>query len=63
VFIAVGTQWPAFALLLLFTHATWQHFVHEHWLILTTNNQDLTQWGAVVAMPATTTALWLAQLV
>lgn len=59
VFIAVGTQWPAFALLLLFTHAISKAllFMSIGSVILTTNNQDLTEFGGLWSrMPATTTA-------
>ncbi len=59
VFMAVGTQWPAFALLLLFTHAIAKAllFMSIGSVITTTNNQDLTEMGGLWSrMPATTTA-------
>lgn len=59
VFIAVGTQWTGFALLLLFTHALAKAllFMSIGSVILTTNNQDLTEMGGLWSrMPATTTA-------
>ena len=59
VFIAVGTQWPTFALLLLFTHAFAKAllFMSVGSVISTTNNQDLTEMGGLWSrMPATTTA-------
>ncbi|MBW4573748.1 MAG: NAD(P)H-quinone oxidoreductase subunit F [Aphanothece sp. CMT-3BRIN-NPC111] len=59
VFIAVGTQWTGFALLLLFTHAIAKAllFMSIGSVILTTNNQDLTEMGGLWSrMPATTTA-------
>ncbi len=59
VFIAVGMQWPAFALLLLFTHAIAKAllFMSIGSVITTTNNQDLTEMGGLWSrMPATTTA-------
>ncbi len=59
VFIAVGTQWTDFALLLLFTHAVAKAllFMSAGSIILTTNNQNLTEMGGLWSrMPATTTA-------
>ncbi len=59
VFMAVGLQWPAFALLLLFTHAIAKAllFMSVGSVITTTNNQDLTEMGGLWSrMPATTTA-------
>ena len=59
VFIAVGTQWTGFALLLLFTHAFAKAllFMSIGSVIITTNNQDMTEMGGLWSrMPATTTA-------
>lgn len=59
VFIAVGTQWTGFGLLLLLTHAIAKAllFMSIGSVILTTNNQDLTEMGGLWSrMPATTTA-------
>lgn len=59
VFMAVGLQWPAFALILLFTHAIAKAllFMSVGSVIMTTNNQDLTEMGGLWSrMPATTTA-------
>ncbi|GAC1469928.1 MAG: hypothetical protein NVSMB70_14990 [Chamaesiphon sp.] len=59
VFIAVGTQWTGFALLLLFTHAIAKAllFMSIGSVIITTNSQDLTEMGGLWSkMPATTTA-------
>jgi NAD(P)H-quinone oxidoreductase subunit 5 len=59
VFMAVGAQWPAFALLMLFTHAIAKAllFMSIGSVILTTNSQDLTEMGGLWSrMPATTTA-------
>jgi NAD(P)H-quinone oxidoreductase subunit 5 len=59
VFLAVGTQWTDFALLLLFAHAIAKAllFMSIGSVILTTNNQDLTEMGGLWSrMPATTTA-------
>ena len=59
VFIAVGMQWTGFALLLLFTHAIAKAllFMSIGSIILTTNNQNLTEMGGLWSrMPATTTA-------
>ncbi|MFB2920118.1 MULTISPECIES: NAD(P)H-quinone oxidoreductase subunit F [Aerosakkonema] len=59
VFIAVGTQWTGFALLLLFAHAIAKAlmFMSVGSVIMTTNNQDLTEMGGLWSrMPATTTA-------
>lgn len=59
VFIAVGTQWTGFALLLLLTHAVAKAllFMSIGSVIITTNNQDLTEMGGLWSrMPATTTA-------
>lgn len=59
VFIAVGQQWTDFALLLLFSHAIAKAllFMSVGSIILTTNNQDLTEMGGLWSkMPATTTA-------
>ncbi len=59
VFIAVGQSQVEIALLLLFTHAIAKSllFMSAGSIILTTNNQDLTQLGGLWSrMPATTTA-------
>lgn len=59
VFIAVGTQWTGFALMLLFAHAIAKAllFMSLGGVISTTNNQNLTQMGGLASrMPATTTA-------
>ncbi len=57
VFIAVGEQWTAFALMLLFTHAIAKAllFMSVGSIIQTTTNQDLTEMGGLWSrMPATT---------
>lgn len=59
VFIAVGMQWSGFALMLLFTHAIAKGllFMSIGSVIVTTNNQNLTEMGGLRSrMPATTTA-------
>jgi len=59
VFVAVGTQWTDFALLLLLAHAIAKAllFMSIGSVILTTNSQDLTEMGGLASkMPATTTA-------
>ncbi|HEY9848230.1 MAG TPA: NAD(P)H-quinone oxidoreductase subunit F [Leptolyngbyaceae cyanobacterium] len=59
VFIAVGQQWTGFALLLLFAHAIAKAllFMSAGGIIMTTNNQNLTEMGGLWSkMPATTTA-------
>jgi NAD(P)H-quinone oxidoreductase subunit 5 len=59
VFIAVGLQWTGFALILLLSHAIAKAllFMSAGSIILTTNNQDLTEMGGLWSrMPATTTA-------
>ncbi len=59
VFMAVGTQWTGFALLLLFSHAIAKAllFMSVGSVIQTTNNQNLTEFGGIWSrMPATTTA-------
>jgi NAD(P)H-quinone oxidoreductase subunit 5 len=59
VFIAVGTQWTGFALMLLFAHAIAKAllFMSIGSIIVTTNNQNLLEMGGLGAkMPATTTA-------
>lgn len=59
VFVAVGTQWTDFALFLLFAHALAKAllFMSIGSIILTTNNQDLTELGGLWSrMPATTVA-------
>ncbi len=57
VFIAVGTEWPGVALLLLFTHAVARAliFMSIGAVVYTTHNQDLTELGGIWSrMPATT---------
>ncbi len=59
VFIAVGMQWTNFALLVLFTHGIAKAllFMSAGSVIVTTNNQNLTEMGGLWSrMPATTTA-------
>ncbi|MDJ1174494.1 NAD(P)H-quinone oxidoreductase subunit F [Roseofilum capinflatum] len=59
VFIAVGTQWTGFALMLLFAHAIAKAllFMSVGSIILTTNSQDLTELGGLQSkMPVTTTS-------
>jgi NAD(P)H-quinone oxidoreductase subunit 5 len=59
VFIAVGTQWTGFALLLLFTHAFAKAllFMSTGSIILTTSTQDVTEMGGLaLRLPATTSA-------
>ncbi|PSN18418.1 NAD(P)H-quinone oxidoreductase subunit F [filamentous cyanobacterium CCP5] len=59
VFIAVGTQWPGVAFMLLFTHAVAKALIYMSvgGIILTTNNQNLTELGGLwKKMPATTLA-------
>ena len=57
VFIAVGTEWPGVAFMLLFTHAVARAliFMSIGAIVYTTHNQDLTESGGLWArMPATT---------
>ncbi|MDB9525752.1 NAD(P)H-quinone oxidoreductase subunit F [Oscillatoria sp. CS-180] len=57
VFIAVGTEWPGVALMILLTHAIAKAllFMSVGGIILTTNCQDLTEMGGLgPKMPATT---------
>ncbi|MGK7920644.1 MAG: NAD(P)H-quinone oxidoreductase subunit F [Trichodesmium sp.] len=59
VFIAVGTQWSGFGLLLLLAHGLAKAllFMSAGGIILTTNSQDLTEMGGLGSrMPATTTS-------
>jgi NAD(P)H-quinone oxidoreductase subunit 5 len=59
VFIAVGTQWKTFGLLLLLAHGITKAllFMSVGGVILTTNSQDLTEMGGLGSkMPATTTS-------
>jgi NAD(P)H-quinone oxidoreductase subunit 5 len=59
VFIAVGTQWTNFALIVLFAHAIAKAlmFMSVGSIILTTSTQDVTEMGGLWSrMPATTTA-------
>lgn len=57
VFIAVGTEWPGVAFMLLFTHAVARAliFMSIGAVVYTTHNQDLTESGGLWSrMPATT---------
>jgi NAD(P)H-quinone oxidoreductase subunit 5 len=59
VFIAIGAKWISFALFLLFAHAIAKAllFMSVGCVILTTNNQDVNEFGGLAkSMPATTTA-------
>jgi NAD(P)H-quinone oxidoreductase subunit 5 len=59
VFIAIGAKWISFALFLLFAHAIAKAliFMSVGCVILTTNNQDVTEFGGLAkSMPATTIA-------
>jgi NAD(P)H-quinone oxidoreductase subunit 5 len=59
VFIAIGAKWISFALFLLFAHAIAKAliFMSVGSVILTTNNQDVTEYGGLArSMPATTIA-------
>jgi NAD(P)H-quinone oxidoreductase subunit 5 len=59
VFIAIGMQWTNVAFLILFTHAIAKAliFMSVGGLIITTNSQDLTEYGGLWSrMPATTTS-------
>ncbi|MBD0268540.1 MAG: NAD(P)H-quinone oxidoreductase subunit F [Cyanobacteria bacterium Co-bin8] len=59
VFIAVGTEWPGVALMLLFTHAIAKAllFMSVGSIILTASGQDVTELGGLARkMPATTLA-------
>ena len=59
VFIAIGAKWISFALILLFAHAIAKAllFMSVGCIILTTNNQDVTEFGGLgKSMPATTIA-------
>lgn len=63
VFVAVGTQWTGFALMLLFAHAIAKAlmFMSVGSIITTTQNQDLTEMGGLWSrMPVTTTAFVVA---
>lgn len=65
VFIAVGTEWPGVAFMLLFTHALAKAllFMSVSSIIYSSNNQDLTELGGVWSrMPATTIAFLTASL-
>lgn len=65
VFIAVGTEWPGVALMLLLTHAVAKAllFMSVGAIILTTTCQDLTELGGLGRkMPATTLAYVTASL-
>jgi NAD(P)H-quinone oxidoreductase subunit 5 len=59
VFIAIGAKWISFALFLLFAHAIAKAliFMSVGCVILTTNNQDVNEFGGLgKSMPATTMA-------
>jgi NAD(P)H-quinone oxidoreductase subunit 5 len=59
VFIAIGAKWISFALFLLFAHAIAKAllFMSVGCVILTTNNQDVNEFGGLAkSMPATTIA-------
>jgi len=59
VFIAVGTEWPGVALMILLTHAVAKAliFMSVGSIILTTNDQNITELGGLARkMPATTLA-------
>lgn len=59
VFIAIGAKWINFALFLLFAHAISKAliFMSVGCIILTTNNQDVNEFGGLAkSMPATTIA-------
>jgi NAD(P)H-quinone oxidoreductase subunit 5 len=59
VFIAIGAKWINFALFLLFAHAISKAliFMSVGCVILTTNNQDVNEFGGLAkSMPATTIA-------
>lgn len=65
VFIAVGTEWPGVAFMLLFTHAVAKAllFMSVGSVIYASHNQDLTELGGVWSrMPATTIAYLTASL-
>ncbi|MGP1375548.1 MAG: NAD(P)H-quinone oxidoreductase subunit F [Almyronema sp.] len=65
VFIATGTEWPGVALTILFTHAIAKAliFMSVGSVILTTNNQNLTELGGLGSrMPATTFAYGVGSL-
>jgi NAD(P)H-quinone oxidoreductase subunit 5 len=59
VFIAIGAKWISFAFFLLFAHALAKAliFMSVGCVIITTNNQDVTEFGGLAkSMPATTSA-------
>jgi NAD(P)H-quinone oxidoreductase subunit 5 len=59
VFIAIGAKWISFAFFLLFAHAIAKAliFMSVGCVIITTNNQDVTEFGGLAkSMPATTIA-------
>jgi NAD(P)H-quinone oxidoreductase subunit 5 len=59
VFISIGAKWISFALFLLFAHAIAKAliFMSVGCVILTTNNQDVNEFGGLAkSMPATTIA-------
>jgi NAD(P)H-quinone oxidoreductase subunit 5 len=65
VFIAVGAKWISFAFFLLFAHAVAKAliFMSIGCVILTTNNQDVNEFGGLAkSMPATTTAFVVGSL-
>ncbi|PSB53814.1 NAD(P)H-quinone oxidoreductase subunit F [Chamaesiphon polymorphus] len=65
VFIAVGAKWISFAFFLLFAHAVAKGllFMSVGCVILTTNTQDVNEFGGLgKSMPATTTAFIVGSL-
>jgi NAD(P)H-quinone oxidoreductase subunit 5 len=65
VFIAVGTQWTSFAMVVLFTHAIAKAllFMSTGAVIITTTTQNVTEMGGLARkMPATTTAFVVGSL-
>ncbi len=65
VFISIGAKWISFALFLLFAHAIAKAliFMSVGCIILTTNNQDVTEFGGLAkSMPATTVAFIVGSL-
>jgi NAD(P)H-quinone oxidoreductase subunit 5 len=65
VFISIGAKWISFALFLLFAHAIAKAliFMSVGCVIITTNNQDVTEFGGLgKSMPATSTAFVVGSL-
>jgi NAD(P)H-quinone oxidoreductase subunit 5 len=65
VFISIGAKWIGFALFLLFAHAIAKAliFMSVGCVILTTNNQDINEFGGLAkSMPATTIAFIVGSL-